>query len=89
MHWRQKLQVVAMFSMVSIYNIWCFAWNFPGRALFAIVLMVVNQKSFVKTGNEIEAFVVAWRFGLTFILTIRTCMSIVGVLYGIRFIITP
>ena len=89
MHWRQKLQVVAVFSLVSILNILSFAWIFPGRMLFAIVLMVINQKSFTKTGNETEAFVVAWRFGLTFIFTIQICLSIVSVFYGIRLIVAP
>ena len=86
MRWRQKLQIVTVFSMVSILNIWCFAWNFPGRILFAIMFMIVNQKSFKKTKDETESFIVAWRFGLMFTFTIKICVSIVSVLYGIRII---
>jgi hypothetical protein len=53
------------------------------------MMLVINQKQFVKTNDETQAFVAAWRFGLTFITTIEICLSIVGVLVGIIFIVTP
>jgi hypothetical protein len=89
MHWGRKLQAMAVFAIVSVWNLWWAPWFVPGRVILAIMMLVINQKQFVKTNDETQAFVAAWRFGLTFITTIEICLSIVGVLVGIIFIVTP
>lgn len=87
LHWGRKLQIIAVFSIVSYWNLWWAPWMLPGRIVFATLFLAINQRQFKKTQDETEAFVAAWRFGLTFITIFEICMSIVGVLAGVFLIV--
>lgn len=89
MHWGRKLQIVAVYSIGNLWNLLWGPWVLPGRVFFSVLFLVINQRRFVKTRDETEAFVAAWRFGLMFIMTIEICLSIVGILAGILFIVVP